>query len=216
MSSNYEGLNNLSSAIQSWVVTIGLVIGGFWSLYSLDVYYDVEKAKSELKEINLRIANSESSSISIKTETFKTPKVSGLIINVIIKNIGKDKLVYDISGTPIQISKIKVKGDNIKSTEVLTPKYYSKLSTNAKEEANKYLEEQVVLVGAEKTLTYMVELEKSGLYYITFKSPPVNMKISSAQNNNDEKNYQWFAAKYVNVDLTIDTKKTKQLIEKEK
>lgn len=216
MSNDYEGLNNLSSAIQSWVITIGLILGAIWSLYSLDVYYDVEKAKGELNEINLRIANTESSSISIKTETFKTLKVSGLIIDVIIKNLGKDKLVYDISGTPIHISKIKIKGDNIKSSEILTPKYYSKLSIDAKTEKNKHIKEQVVLVGAEKTLTYIVELEESGQYYITFKSPSVNMKISNSQDNKVAKNYQWFAGKYVNVDLTIDTKKTKQLMEKEK
>lgn len=211
MANNYEGFNNVSSAIQSWVVIIGLIIGAIWSLYSLDIYYDVEKAKGELKEIELRIANSESSSISIKTKTFKTLKTSGLIIDVLIKNVGKDKLVYDISGTPIQVSKIMIKGDGIKSTNVLTPKYYSKLSKSVKDGKHKHIKEQVVLVGSEKTLTYIVELEESGQYYITFKSPLVNIETPK-----DKKNYQWFAAKYVNVDLTIDTKETKPLTGKDK
>jgi len=187
---NHERTHNFFAGFHYFIVALGVIIGGCWVLYTFDVLNQKEKAENELTEIHNRIKNTESTTIKINTTELKTE--IGMIIEVEIKNNGNTKLTFKLDDSSLMIYKIKSLGDQIGAETNYSPKYYASIAKLGTSSENEALTEQIVLINAVKTLSYLVTLKEKGIYYITFSA-------DYTENKDIEKNIRWFASKYVEI-----------------
>lgn len=192
---NHEASHNFFTGLSSLLTILAIIGGGVWTIYTFDLLDKADRAKEELRELQTRINNTESSSIEISTREVNESG-SILIIEVSLKNNGKSKLIYDLSTDALKVYKVAVKGDAILSTKLYKPKFYSKIAVINTGERNGYQEEMIVLNGSTKVLSYAVKVDEPGLYYITFRSDDKGSVSSLADS---EVKAEWFAAKYVEV-----------------
>ena len=89
--------------------------------------------------------------------------------------------------------------DTVKQSQSFTPNLYTVLrdKENAPKSKSKSLPKTHVLIGAEKTLSYIVGLDKPGVYYITFRSTPDDN--FDGNNLKNKKPIEWFASSYVEI-----------------
>ena len=201
---NHDKSNNFLAGIHYVVISLAIIVGGVWALYTFNALQmasnaelQLNKANEELKQIKEQIKGTDSSSIAINVTPLKTQL--GMIINVTIKNNGKRPLSFDTSKGAVTVYKVKADGDKVEQSQSLMPNLYTALrdKKNDPESKSKSLSKAHVLIGAEKNLSYIVGLKKSGVYYITFKSiPDTNFDDEGLKNN---KPVEWFASMYVEI-----------------
>jgi len=201
---NHDKSNNFLSGIHYIVISLAIIVGGGWALYTfkaLDMASNAEiqlaKANEELKQIKEQIKGTDSSSITINASPLKTQL--GIVINVIIKNNGKRPLSFNTSKGSVTVYKIKADGDSIEQSQKLTPNLYTSIRDKETEPTakNRSLSKTHVLIGAEKTLSYIVGLKEAGIYYVVFRSTPdTNFEGEDLKN---VKPVEWFASSYIEV-----------------
>ncbi|EFD8964525.1 hypothetical protein AB4036_003242 [Escherichia coli] len=201
---NHDKSNNFLSGIHYIVISLAIIIGGAWSLYTFDALQmaknaeiQLKKANEDLKQIKEQIKGTDSSSIAINVIPLKTQL--GMIINVTIKNNGKRPLSFDTSKGALTVYKVSANGDKVEQSQSFTPNLYTSLrdKKHYPESKSKSLSKTHVLIGAEKTLSYIVGLNKPGVYYITFRSiPDDNFDTEELKN---KKPVEWFASSYVEI-----------------
>ncbi|CAH1540052.1 hypothetical protein WMQ67_09835 [Vibrio harveyi] len=201
-------------------LTIAIVIGGGWTLYTFDVLKmkesaqsdlvkaqgELEKVKLELKDLQDKIDGTDSSYIEIKTEHFdydkynvetnKIEKRFGLIINVFVQNTGTNDVDMSWSTSPLTVFRVESRdGDQERLYEPLRPGIYDGHDLDGNKTAVKNL---YLFVGAKKELSFFVELREPGLYYIMFKARTdgsVDKKMKGLG-----KKGAWFSSKYINIE----------------
>ncbi|HEN3250084.1 TPA: hypothetical protein U5D40_002603 [Yersinia enterocolitica] len=195
---NHEKSNSIFSSIHYLVITLAIIVGAIWSAWTFNALFMAQnaetalrKAQEELKIVKEQLKNTDSSSITISTEKLK--EQLGVIINISIKNNGKNPLSFDLKKGAVKIYNVSPVGDKIKSNHELTPEYYASLSSDS----NDVLDKVTVLIGAEKTLSYIVTMNEPGIYYITFTSKP-NEEFDAPVIKN-EKPLKWFASKFIEI-----------------
>ena len=201
---NHDKSNNFLSGIHYVVISLAIIIGGVWALYTFNALQmasnaelQLNKANEELKQIKEQIKGTDSSSIAINVIPLKTQL--GMIVNVTIKNNGKRPLSFDTSKGAVIIYKVSANGDKVEQSESFMPNLYTVLRDKEgdPESKSKSLSKTHVLIGAEKTLSYIVGLKKTGVYYITFRSTPDDNFDGEELKNN--KPVEWFASTYVEI-----------------
>ncbi|WP_233966227.1 hypothetical protein [Pectobacterium polaris] len=201
---NHDKSNNFLSGIHYIVISLAIIIGGGWALYTFkalkmagNAEIQLSKANEELKQIKEQIKGTDSSSISINASPLKTQL--GMVINITIKNNGKRPLSFDTTRGAVTVYKVSAVGDKVEQSQSFTPSLYTILrdKENAPESKSKSLSRTHVLIGAEKNLSYIVGLETPGVYYITFRSTP-----DTNFDDNKLKNVmpvEWFASTYIEI-----------------
>ncbi|KFF68131.1 hypothetical protein IV99_02300 [Pectobacterium brasiliense] len=201
---NHDKSNNFLSGIHYIVISLAIIIGGGWALYTFkalkmagNAEIQLSKANEELKQIKEQIKGTDSSSISINASPLKTQL--GMVINITIKNNGKRPLSFDTARGAVTVYKVSAVGDKVEQSQSFTPSLYTTLrdKENAPESKSKSLSRTHVLIGAEKNLSYIVGLETPGIYYITFRSTP-----DTNFDDNNLKNVmpvEWFASTYIEI-----------------
>lgn len=201
---NHDKSNNFLSGIHYIVISLAIIIGGAWALYTFkalqmasNAELQLKKANEELKQIKEQIKGTDSSSIAINVTQLKTQL--GMIINVTIKNNGKRPLSFETSKGALTVYKVSANGDKVEQSQSFTPNLYTILrdKESAPTSKSKSLPKTHVLIGAEKTLSYIVGLNKPGVYYITFRSTP-----DDNFDGDDLKNHkpvEWFASSYIEI-----------------
>ena len=201
---NHDKSNNFLSGIHYIVISLAIIIGGAWALYTFkalqmasNAELQLQKANEELKQIKEEIKGTDSSSIAINVTPLKTQL--GIIINVTIKNNGKRPLSFDTSKGALTVYKVSANGDKVEQSQSFTPNLYTVLrdKESSPESKSKSLPKTHVLIGAEKNLSYIVGLKKPGVYYITFRSTPDNNFDGNELKN--KKPVEWFASSYIEV-----------------
>lgn len=201
---NHDKSNNFLSGIHYVVISLAIIIGGVWALYTFNALQmasnaelQLNKANEELKQIKEQIKGTDSSSIAINVTPLKTQL--GMIVNVTIKNNGKRPLSFDTSKGAVIIYKVSANGDKVEQSDSFMPNLYTVLRDKESdpESKSKSLSKTHVLIGAEKTLSYIVGLKKTGVYYITFRSTPDDNFDGEDLKNN--KPVEWFASTYVEI-----------------
>ncbi|EEB43912.1 hypothetical protein PROVALCAL_04078 [Providencia alcalifaciens DSM 30120] len=200
---NHGQINNVFTGLHYLFLSIAILVGGVWVLYSFSALHSasnaeaqLEKTKEELKQIQQQIKDNNSSSISIETTPLKSNM--GIIINVTVKNNGKSPVSFDTSKTTVSVYKVEIDGENIKQTAKFEPRVYTTIDKSFKSNETKILPKVHVLIGAEKTLSYVVGIDSPGLYYITFRS--VADKNFDKTGIDTEKSLEWFASTYVEIE----------------
>ena len=91
---NHDKSNNFLSGIHYIVISLAIIIGGVWALYTFNALQmasnaelQLQKANEELKQIKEQIKGTDSSSIAINVTPLKTQL--GMVIILPIKNNGK-------------------------------------------------------------------------------------------------------------------------------
>lgn len=201
---NHDKSNNFLSGIHYVVISLAIIIGGVWALYTFSALQmasnaelQLNKANEELKQIKEQIRGTDSSSIAINVTQLKTQL--GMIINVTIKNNGKRPLSFDTSKGAVTIYKVCANGDKVEQSESFTPNLYTALrdKDNDPDSKSKSLSKTHVLIGAEKTLSYILGLKQTGVYYITFRSTPDDN--FDGEDLKNKKPVEWFASTYVEI-----------------
>jgi len=202
---NHDKSNNFLSGIHYIVISLAIIIGGGWALYTFkalemasNAEIQLSKANEELKQIKEQIKGADSSSITINANPLKTQL--GIIININIKNNGKRPLAFDTSKGSVTVYKVKATGDSVEQSEKFTPVLYTSIrdKENKNDIKSKSLTKTHVLIGAEKNLSYIVGLKKPGLYYVVFRSTPD--ENFDGQDLKNEKPVEWFASSYVEIE----------------
>jgi hypothetical protein len=100
MASSYESFKNLAAGVQSWVLTIAVLVGGGWTLWTFRTLQVEERAKKELfaqAQINVDVTAKEElvpSGSSVITATVK------------VTNTGGRNVLLDYGSKPLSIRRI--------------------------------------------------------------------------------------------------------------
>ncbi len=200
-------------------LTLAIVVGGTWTLYTFDVLQmkenaqsdlvtaneDLKKVKLELKDLQDKIDGTDSSYIQIQTEQVNYDKFDksskqmenklGLIINVLVQNTGTNDVDMSWKKSPLRVFRVESRnGDEEKLHAPLIPRIYDGHDSKGKKTA---LNNLYLFVGAKKELSFFVELNEPGLYYVMFKADTngsVDKKMEEIG-----KNGIWFSSKYIYV-----------------
>ncbi|WP_299795154.1 hypothetical protein [uncultured Shewanella sp.] len=201
-----EKYSAFASAFQHLFVVISIIFTAAWTLQTFDVLNQKEKAEADLKELQERINNTESTNIIIDTQVVdyvvNKERERGVIIDVTIKNQGKSKVSFDLSNSPLKIYQVEASGVKIGSKEVLKPKLYRDLAELGRGGAkpkgkNVPIDRWISLASSERTLSYFVTLKESEMYYIVFSSKAIGMQSIDAEcHGESESECDWFVSKY--------------------
>jgi|GEM_PF-1741195 len=199
--------------LQNIMVSIAIIASGWWALYSYDAFkqrdlavQNLEKVKSdlaiasaELKEIQARIDGNYSSTIELLTDVVPLPNGNnGLIISIEAKNVGTRDVTLDLQNAPVKVYSLKHKRELLKAEKIYTPRYYQTISDHPDKESELF-KTQYLSIGAVKRLEFFTEVEKKGLYYITFQGG-VSAKHAESLDLNESESPVWFASKFVVID----------------
>lgn len=185
-------------------LTLAIIVGGVWTLYTFDVLnkkenavQELEKTEKELKELQDKIDGTNSSYIQIQSQQFDFKEGKfGLIVNVLVQNTGTNDVDMTWDKSPLRIYKVESrKGDQQKLYNELIPQIYDGFDSSGNKTA---LQNLYLFVGAKKELSFFVELEKQGLYYVRFLAE-TNGSVSNKMNEL-KKNGVWFSSKYIYVE----------------
>nr|VVV04468.1 hypothetical protein AW0309160_01863 [Aliivibrio wodanis] len=220
---HHDKSHNFFAGIHYLVLAIAILVGGGWTIYTFDVFNKAETAQIQFDELERRIKNTESSTIDISSEIIDYSGSKGLIVEITIKNNGKEKLIYNLGGAPLRLYQVRSQGIKLAAKNIIEPKLYTSMSQSKKDGNNKYLECVTLLSSSTKVLSYFIPIEEKGLYYVTFISKPVvanvidkdgketkeiscsdvikntsdNLEITPSDSGKDD--VRWFASKYINI-----------------
>jgi len=160
------------SGVQSIVILLSIIFGGFWTLYTFDILQQAEEAQINIR--NLKMAKEKVDMEFIMDEHRVTPisknSKKGVEIDVTIKNTGSkvDKLnvgdsmkIYLVEYRHTLLLSPAEKLDSI-AESIPKPGAESQLGT---------LEIVDISPGDSKIISYYVELPNSGTYFSIFSVP---------------------------------------------
>lgn len=208
-------IENWAETFQYIVIGLGIIASGIWAFHTFDTLLqkdraladlqkaeaelqkteaDLNKTKVEFKELQERIKGVDSSVIELKVEQFGTDKGTALLIDAVIQNTGTNDVNMSWSESPLKVYKVKYRGDELKGESSFRPLLYDQLqdqTTNKKS----FIQNVKLFVGAKKSLSFFVELNEQGLYYIVFEAN-VEASVKDKLDSNNGKPV-WFASKYI-------------------
>ncbi|MGR2943966.1 hypothetical protein ABMX85_01455 [Vibrio vulnificus] len=194
--------------IHYWVLSLSIILGGFWILLTFNILQERDKAQSELQSartqliaVKKQIEGVHSSYIQINEKLIELPvsddskQKFGLVVNVGLQNTGTESVDMHWGDTPLSIYKMAYRnGTEMAFKKTLSPQV---LRINA-ENRKTHIQSAYLFSGAKKDLSFFVELEEEGLYYIVFEAQ-TGSKVTDKMDKIDKKGL-WFASKYVYVE----------------
>lgn len=173
------------------VTTLTLV----WGAMTYQLLEQRERARTELFEIKERIKNSESTTVTINTK-FEESMEDGqyyIFPTVTIKNIGKEKLILRLDDDSLNISLIKMRGEQAISLENYRPNFFEEISDDINKNSKRFSVMEVPVDG-ERSIPYAVKVNNKGLYYVTFSAKPF-LKENERKVGSHE--LIWFTSSYM-------------------
>jgi len=178
---NFENFAHLASGVKNIIITIAIIIGGVWSAYTFGALNSVEKAKKELEKTKKEL-NELSLDIDIDAKQLPSldKKKFGILVEVIIANVGNGSIALDLQKKPLTISKIAKNKKGI----IYAAQYYAPLPYMNLTEGNTHLiYSQLVHPGSTKRIYFYEEVKSPGIYFISFQSKAdkeVNNRVSKS------------------------------------
>ncbi|HXC08977.1 MAG TPA: hypothetical protein VNV61_08610 [Steroidobacteraceae bacterium] len=176
---NHERFKNVADGVQSIVLSFAVIVGGVWSAYTFGVLEKVDEAKANLESLT-----APSLSINIETQQTASPaeKKYGLIIHVKIQNTGGKDIFLNLTQPDPQHAPLKVTlvetADNglLVAKRSYSPVYYRDISSRELD----VMAGQNVQLKSTKQITYFVQLDAPGIYFVRF-SAPHTLPVKDAQ-----------------------------------
>lgn len=162
---DHERFKDISAGIQSIVVAVAIVIGGVWTAYTFGVLRSVEEAKAKIESLT-----APSLSISIDTERVKSISTNriGLIVRVRVENTGGQHVNLDLLQNPLKLVLVQAGNDGyLHAKKTYQPPLYRDIHSSSYDVSAA----QTVEIRSKKTLSYFLEVEEPGLYFVRFMAP---------------------------------------------
>ncbi|GLW37323.1 hypothetical protein Pcaca04_12590 [Pectobacterium carotovorum subsp. carotovorum] len=184
-SSNF---NNIALGLCA-ILTLG------WGAYTFDALNQRDKASAELKELQDRIKDTESTFFSIDVDVKHWEKGFYLLPVVVIKNSGTQPIHIKMDRESLTIKKVNVKDDKVKAVAVYHPNFYDIISSDSRIEHTP-MYDVIVPISAERKINYVVNVSEPGLYYLTFRAKTINKEGVVEERIINNMPVIWFSSKY--------------------
>lgn len=165
---DHERFKDISAGIQSIVLSIAVVAGGIWTAYTFGVLRSVEEAKAKLESLT-----APSLSIIIDTERVKGGSANriGLIVRVKVENTGGQNVDLDLRDrreTPLKLALVELGNDgHLYAKKSYQPTNYMDIRDKSFDMTGV----QAVQIKSKKILSYFVEVDAPGIYFVRFQAP---------------------------------------------
>jgi hypothetical protein len=109
---DHEKFKNVAAGVQSWVVALGLLIGGIWTLYLYTALNTKQMALAEFEEMR-RKNHQGVVTIDVKAEQEYMPDDPGksVRINIQATNLGDRNIPLKLGDAPLTVSKLHPDND---------------------------------------------------------------------------------------------------------
>jgi hypothetical protein len=176
MIKDHDRFNKISGGLQSVVVSIAVLVGGGWTLYSfisLDIVAkakaDLEKTRAELSDVLQKQAVLETTIASVQGPRSANGDYH-LAVTVTLQNKGaRNTEIQWTKATPLTVKRLIGADGQSADRQLIFVKPVS-LSTNP---PVKYL----ILAGGTLRLPFLVRVPGSGLYYLEFQTEVSTLDI---------------------------------------
>lgn len=114
MTFDHEKWKNALAGIQSLAVTIAVIVGGIWSLYTFDVLGARDRASAELRELQYTLDQQATVQIEMEAEQIYLPGDTEryVLIEVTIQNTGNRNTILNFSKLPLGVARVRNPGQN--------------------------------------------------------------------------------------------------------
>lgn len=205
---NADRFSKIASGVQSIVVTLAVIIGGGWTLYSFNATRTAEKAALDIELAKARKPQIEVAMEAKAQSSYDPGDTTGLKQNylrviVTLKNAGNTKFNVDLSEKTLFIAEVNIVDGQLVADEILSR--ISHLTTLS----YKHL---TLPAGNSIQLPYLLNIKSPGLYFIEFRLPWPNPSgfeeipgvITMA--GSDLKQHYTVASAFIDItDITIDS-----------
>lgn len=164
---NFEKFKNIALGIQSIILSLAVIVGGIWTLYTFNTLNQIESSKNELeqrkRQLNKIPVNFEIKTIQLEKNSLDK---KGLIVQVVITNNSEFTVFIELNKNPLAISKIKKNENFLESEKTYYPKFYLEVNKQSKITGFK----KGVNPNSIQIVEFYEEIEEKGLYFISFRS----------------------------------------------
>lgn len=114
MAFEHEKWRNTMAGVQSLSLTLAVMVGGIWSLYTFDVLGARDRATAELKELQYTIDQQATVQIELKAEQVQIPGSSEryILTKVAVNNTGNRNAILDFTKSPLGVARVLSPGEN--------------------------------------------------------------------------------------------------------
>ena len=162
---DYDRLNKIAGAVQCIVISVGLVVGGIWTAYTFGALRNAEQAQAALEA---RTAPSLSVSLETKRVQGISPNMIGLIVVVGIENNGGRHISIDLTQKPMKVVNVRSGDDgHLRAQKHYEPTLYADMGDST----FTFVAQYSIQIGSKKVLSYFIEVENPGIYFIRFRAP---------------------------------------------
>ena len=115
-----DRFSQISSGIQSGVVSLAVIVGGIWTLYSFNAQLQVENARAQLTKLKREIDSESKIEISLETKQLRGKGREKLIFGTLmLKNSGTENTALVVADTPIQIFSVSFDQDGVEQWKLV-------------------------------------------------------------------------------------------------
>jgi hypothetical protein len=165
-----ERVKNIATVVQSTLVSLALIIGGLWTLYTFTSLKMESVAEAELQTLKKQLAGTAALNITIEASQVNGLRKEsfGIAVKVKITNIGQRQLNVDLEGKPVRILEIGKDEEN----KYLVQGIYSQLFYAAtSDEGWNNVAAIAVQPQSTKTVSTIVDVDRPGSYIVSFSAP---------------------------------------------
>jgi hypothetical protein len=173
MIADHERFKDIAAGIQSYILSLAILVGGSWTLYTFwtlgtatKATQDVEVAKAQLAKLNQELAGQGFLDLSIQARPLSMKGHRGILAEVTIRNTGSAYTTLPISEHACAISGVKqyAKGILKVSQPVYADTYYEFAP------AAMSLGWIGIDPGASRVLPFFAQVQRRGVYLVVFQT----------------------------------------------
>jgi len=173
---DHQLLANVASAIQNILLSLAIIVGAAWTLFTYRVLRAKRKAEAELADLERRLLTEPSIEIQISSTWRKHPVATGYIINIVVTtaNVGtrNTTLFFPDSRKPLGITRV-----NLSQTGDIELDDSIELGIPLGDGSKVLSRGTVLRAGAKTTLPFVAWVEKKGVYLLAFSTTPTITEI---------------------------------------
>jgi hypothetical protein len=159
-----QAFSNVTSGIQSVVITVAVVIGGIWALYRFSTLKEIARAKAELQEIQKRLFERGILDIQVQENEIghMGESIHYVKMDVTIHNTGNRTEVINWSKSGAYATSVGAKADgDLEFAETIASRYVTPESE---------VPASSILPGQTRQLSFLFALRSRGIYHLMFRA----------------------------------------------
>lgn len=192
-----QQLESLTSAIQSIVLSVGAIIGGFWAYRKFKLLDEVNKTTLERNQLEIenslfrrKLHEFPAINISVESKQINADHTQPYLVevNVTIRNVGDESVKMNLEKDSLALTKIHFndEGDAIFGDEKI-------LNVPSSDDPNIPLSALILRSGDNANLSTVAQLQNPGLYLTRFyskQSAKVQKKAEMEHGKSDSDTYR--------------------------